>query len=281
LLNPSAQEDRMAPKPQRTTPKPSSKRSPAEAEVTRLREENAALRKQLESLQALVYRDPLTGLRNRRAFEERLREEIARAARRPGTKLSLVILDVDHFKDINDTLGHAAGDAALVWIARFLESQIRQTDYCCRTGGDEFIMILPDTCEMGASVLVGRLRARVEALHRQGVAPAGLSFGVATLPGDGSTPEELVGRGDARMYADKQRRGRVRKGAPAPVSTPASTPAPDAPASRVRPAAPKAAPRIAIVRDADEGRPSGVFPRYVSEPDEAESAQKLLAVAAE
>ncbi len=250
----------MPSKPQRTSSRPSSKRASNEGEVTRLRAENALLRGQLEAMQALVYRDPLTGLRNRRAFNERLREEIALTGRRPGAKLSVVVLDVDLFKQINDTRGHAAGDAALVWLARFLETQIRETDYCCRTGGDEFVMILPDTCELGASVLVGRLRARLEALVRQGIAPAGCSFGVSTLPGDGTTPEELLGRADARMYVDKQRRGRARK----PVPTP------DAPASGVRLGAPRAV--VASVRTSrgdGAGRPSGVFPRYASESEAA------------
>ena len=247
----------MAARSQRTSQKPASKRAPIDGEVTRLRAENAELRRQLESLEALVYRDPLTGLRNRRAFNERLREEIAMAARRPGSKLSVVVLDVDHFKEINDTRGHAAGDAALIWLARFLEAQIRVTDYCCRTGGDEFVMILPDTCELGASVLVGRVRARLEALLRQGVAPAGMSFGVATLPGDGTTPEELLGRADARMYVDKQRRGRKR--------TP--EPAPDAPVSGLRVSSPKIVPMVVPARADDEGRPSGVFPRYAPASD--------------
>src|SRR4051794_1507684 len=120
-----------------------------------------------ERVQGLVTRladaartDPLTDLHNRRGFEESIEIEIERA-RRGGHPLTLLLGDLDHFKRVNDRLGHAAGDAALTAIGRILRESKRQIDYAARTGGEEFALILPETTEQEAYVVAERLRTQV------------------------------------------------------------------------------------------------------------------------
>lgn len=176
--------------------------------LAELARENAALRRrvvELEAFRTLAYRDPLTGLWNRRYFDERIAEELDRARRNPSRRLSIMIIDVNDFKGLNDTLGHAEGDRALAWVAAFLKSHMRAHDVCCRVGGDEFAVILPEVGEDGCEVLANRLREKVA---WDGALPSfalGLSIGSATLPTEACSGEELIRAADRAMYRDKQR----------------------------------------------------------------------------
>jgi diguanylate cyclase (GGDEF)-like protein len=140
--------------------------------------------------------DPLTGLLNRRAVGERLGHELARA-RRTGEAFATLLIDVDHFKQINDREGHAAGDAALIDLARFLARELREIDTVARLGGDEFAVILPATGVTGAREAAARLRER---------AAIAISIGSAVYGVDGHTDEELARAADATLYEAKARR---------------------------------------------------------------------------
>jgi diguanylate cyclase (GGDEF)-like protein len=174
-------------------------------ELARLQRENQALRGSLERAEGLAYRDALTGLRNRRYFDERAREELARLKRVGGEPLSVILLDLDGFKQINDTRGHLAGDQALVWVAEFLNGQIRFTDVCCRLGGDEFALLLPDTGARGCEVLCEHLRTRLAEATLAGTAPVSFSLGCSTSKRVDDA-RALVSRADAAMYESKRSR---------------------------------------------------------------------------
>ena len=138
-------------------------------ELNRLQSENDDLRAEVEELREyrrLAYRDPLTGLRNRRYLDERMREEMQRARRHTNPTFSVLLFDLNDFKRINDEHGHAVGDECLRFIARFLEDNLRDHDVCCRTGGDEFTAILPESDAAGAELLVARLRASLARVAR-------------------------------------------------------------------------------------------------------------------
>ena len=140
--------------------------------------------------------DPLTGLLNRRAIEERAAHELARA-RRSGEPFAALLIDVDHFKQINDRDGHAAGDEALVDLARTLTGALREIDTVARIGGDEFAVLLPATGVSGARATAERLRAS---------AGVPISIGTAVYGIDGHTADELARAADAALYEAKGRR---------------------------------------------------------------------------
>lgn len=170
--------------------------------------ENERLRAEVERLRALALTDALTGLPNRRYLEERLAGEIGRSSRY-GHPLAVLVVDVDDFKRINDTWGHAKGDEVLVWVARFLRSQLRTHDVVGRTGGDEFVAILPSTDRDGAELLATRLREALDALRGQKDHPVRLSIGAASLgPGAGDA-ETLLSAADRAMYVAKGRKKRL------------------------------------------------------------------------
>ena len=144
--------------------------------------------------------DALTGLANRRALEEILASEISRA-QRFAHQLAVVLLDLDRFKDINDSFGHAAGDVMLRAVSRLLTSLARQGDTVARWGGEEFVVVLPETDLAGAERFAERLRRTIEA-HSVGDMHTSASCGVATmLPED--TVEELLGAADQALYQAK------------------------------------------------------------------------------
>ncbi len=152
-------------------------------------------------LEALALRDGLTGLGNRRAFEQRMELELSRASRY-GDSLSLVMLDVDFFKEYNDTFGHVDGDEVLRILADALTEKSRETDFFARYGGEEFAIILPHTDGEGALVVAERLRRRLEMTgwpHRAVTA----SFGAATLHPAMTDGHDLVRAADTALYAAK------------------------------------------------------------------------------
>ncbi|HYZ27411.1 MAG TPA: diguanylate cyclase [Thermoleophilaceae bacterium] len=139
--------------------------------------------------------DPLTGSLNRRGFGERFQAEL-NAAERAGQPLGLLQIDLDKFKEINDTQGHAAGDELLIWVVRTLQELLRPTDWVGRLGGDEFAVLLPGASRGNATEVADRVRYAL--LER---APA--SIGVAIFPIDGADPDELHRRADAELYEQK------------------------------------------------------------------------------
>lgn len=163
-------------------------------------------------LQELADTDSLTGLVNRRKFTELVAHDIG-LARRHGHALSLILFDLDHFKQINDVYGHAAGDAVLAEVARKCLETVRQTDIVARWGGEEFAVLMPETDQEGARLMARRLREilrELRPLDDQAVRTTA-SFGVAELGGDGSGEsfERLAARADACLYRAK-REGRDR-----------------------------------------------------------------------
>jgi diguanylate cyclase (GGDEF)-like protein len=163
-------------------------------------------------LAQLAVTDGLTGLYNHRHLHERLSLEVERS-QRSGLPLSLLMLDVDHFKQFNDTFGHPAGDEVLRQLARVLADTRRANDVVARYGGEEFTVILVDTAKFTAAKVAERVRERVyshdfsDAAARAG--RIGVSIGVATFPDDGGDAETLVRAADAALYAAK-RAGRNR-----------------------------------------------------------------------
>jgi two-component system, cell cycle response regulator len=159
----------------------------------------------VEESQQLSRIDPLTGLMNRRAFREHLELEIGRA-KRYGTPLCCVLFDIDHFKNINDQRGHAAGDAVLAAMGELLRRVARQTDITCRWGGEEFVVALHHSDLAGACVAAERLRCEVEEnviLDADGSrVPVTASFGVAEFTPE-DTIDALVDRADRAMYEAK------------------------------------------------------------------------------
>jgi diguanylate cyclase (GGDEF)-like protein len=166
--------------------------------------ENARL---YEDARALADRDPLTGFYNHRFLHERLGEEVVRAqrARRP---LSVLMLDLDDFKLVNDTFGHLFGDRVLTWTAELIRSTLRGSDIPARYGGDEFAIILPETDGDDARRAAGRIldafRDQAFVGEQRGPVPIGASIGVATFPADGRTATELIAGADAALYQVKR-----------------------------------------------------------------------------
>jgi diguanylate cyclase (GGDEF)-like protein len=157
-------------------------------------------------LEALSVTDDLTRLHNARYLNMALRRE-SRLANRTGRPLSLLFIDLDGFKSINDSHGHLAGSRALVEVGAVVRGSARETDIVARFGGDEFALILPDTGSQGALAVAERIRERI-ARHAF-LASDGLdihltaSIGVATLPDVATTPDELVQTADGAMYLVK------------------------------------------------------------------------------
>ncbi len=133
----------------------------SEAKVEKLDDENKELKKKIEELENQACRDPLTGAFNRREFDKRLSAEIADVSRH-GRSLTLLMIDVDHFKKCNDNFGHVAGDKVLKSLVSIANDQFREKDLVCRYGGEEFIIILPETGVKCAVPVAERFRAAIE-----------------------------------------------------------------------------------------------------------------------
>ena len=181
----------------------------AAAEQLSMALSNLSLRERLR-LQSI--RDPLTGLFNRRYLEESGARELARCERR-GLPLSLMMLDIDHFKAFNDVHGHAGGDALLARFGTLLAEHSRGEDIACRYGGEEFTLILPEAPAEAALQRAEAIRAAVEAMRVEHMGrelpQVTVSIGVATFPADGQDPESLLQAADQALYRAK-REGRNR-----------------------------------------------------------------------
>jgi diguanylate cyclase (GGDEF)-like protein len=163
----------------------------------------------LKALSGLAIHDALTGLYNRREFNRLLEEEFGRC-RRYGHPLALLMLDVDHFKTINDTQGHMTGDDVLRQLALGLREKLRTADRPARYSGDEFAFILPETDGQAALIVADRIGQSLPALLAKRVsAPFSptLSIGVAELPGDSDAPEGLIEKAAQALGAAKRRGG--------------------------------------------------------------------------
>lgn len=170
--------------------------------------ENAITHRQME---ALAVTDELTQLPNHRCFQDRLEEEISHA-RRHKKPVSLLMVDIDHFKKLNDSFGHPFGDAVLGQLAGVIERCLRREDFAARYGGEEFALILPDTNRDGARQTAERLRSEVNRTlftYEGNSAHVSISGGIATYPRDTTTKEQLIANADRALYVAK-RAGRNR-----------------------------------------------------------------------
>ncbi len=160
-----------------------------------------------DALRELSVRDHLTGLFNRRYLEETLDREIQRSSRAHRT-IGIVLFDIDGFKQINDTEGHAAGDVVLQEVALAARGLIRGGDIACRYGGDEFVLVLPETTRQTTRQRGERLRVAIKQLqvqyHARLLEPITISAGIAIYPQHGSTREELLRAADKALYLGKQ-----------------------------------------------------------------------------
>ena len=150
-------------------------------------------------------RDALTGLFNRRYLDETLERELARASR-AGFPIGVVMIDIDHFKQVNDIHGHKVGDLILQALGNLLLSQIRAGDIACRYGGDEFLLILPQASKAITAERAEQLRTGFEALRvavGEKALQATISLGVAVYPEDGVTTEAVIHAADQAMYRAK------------------------------------------------------------------------------
>ena len=165
-----------------------------------------------EALHTQSVKDPLTGLHNRRYLSEMLEREVRRSIRSEQS-LGILLLDLDHFKNFNDTYGHDAGDAVLRETASFLSKSVRAEDVVCRFGGEEFVVILPTADLTASHAGAEKIRAKLHELtvlhHGQSLGMIRVSIGVAALPQHDTSPEELIAAADAALYRAK-REGRDR-----------------------------------------------------------------------
>lgn len=159
-----------------------------------------------DELKMFSYEDALTGLKNRRFFDQLLKHEIA-VAKRLQTPLSILIADIDHFKQFNDQHGHEAGDVALCAVATSLESHFRESDVACRYGGEEFVVVLPGAGGDDARERAERVLAAIGAMHIQyrgrDLGSVTLSIGMASWPEQVELAEDLLGEADQALYRAK------------------------------------------------------------------------------
>jgi diguanylate cyclase (GGDEF)-like protein/PAS domain S-box-containing protein len=170
-----------------------------------LTEQLAQIRSLQKELKEQTLRDPLTGVYNRRYFDEIIEREFERV-QRDGIPLSIMMLDMDHFKTINDTFGHAAGDLVLKTAAKALTDSIRPFDFCCRFGGEEFILVLPGLSPEFAESRANYFRQLLENLTipwQDKSIQVTASFGIAITPNHGTSPTKLLRMADEAMYRSK------------------------------------------------------------------------------
>ncbi|HYO48442.1 MAG TPA: diguanylate cyclase, partial [Chloroflexia bacterium] len=182
----------------------------------------------------LAVRDGLTGIYNRREMERLLKEEVARHNRYGGT-ISLILLDIDHFKSVNDTYGHPVGDLVLQWMAQLLRNHIRSVDRLARYGGEELAIILPETSAKNALHLAETLRRLVasqpftfqQTEEQVAQIPITISLGVAGIPDNAYSEETLITAADVALYkAKRQGRNRAVQFQDMPAAQPIACPPP-------------------------------------------------------
>jgi diguanylate cyclase (GGDEF)-like protein len=157
-----------------------------------------------DRMKQLAYVDGLTGIHNRRFFEMRIMEELERAGRFHG-RMSAIMVDIDHFKKLNDEFGHLLGDEILRSVSSILKQQLRKMDMVCRYGGDEFAILVPETTGENAMRVAEKLRRHIETHPFPGVPrPVTISCGVADYPTHGVTRDEVVAAADNALYTAKQ-----------------------------------------------------------------------------
>lgn len=166
---------------------------------------NTHIHKHTQELSDQARRDPLTGLLNRATFDSCLGDEVDRASRY-NRGVSLVLLDVDRFKSVNDRFGHPAGDQVLLSIAKILHSSLRHSDMAFRYGGDEFAAICPETGGEAMGTIMRRLEASVLRYRTEAkiMEEIGISWGIAAFPTDAVEVSELIRLADERLYARKK-----------------------------------------------------------------------------
>ena len=161
----------------------------------------------VRQLEELATTDGLTGCLNKRAFLSELNQKLM-AAQRFGRKLSLIVTDLDHFKAVNDTYGHATGDRVLQELGRVLKQMKRETDLVARFGGEEFCVLCEETDARGAQLLAERVREELAGTELQtelGGLRVTASLGVATFPDHAKSAEDLFAQGDKALYEAKNR----------------------------------------------------------------------------
>ncbi|MCE9662317.1 GGDEF domain-containing protein [Halomonas sp. M5N1S17] len=170
-------------------------------------ERTQALQKMVEKLLAFSYQDPLTGLKNRRHFDEMFQQEAAIARR--GKPVTLVMLDIDHFKHFNDLHGHEAGDTVLMTMGKLLSDYFREDDAVCRLGGEEFVVVMPGATSAEATDRIERFLVSMRDqrfMHgEKELGRVSLSCGIATYPDHTDDPVELIRLADQALYRAKQR----------------------------------------------------------------------------
>ncbi|WP_228725099.1 GGDEF domain-containing protein [Caproicibacter fermentans] len=177
--------------------------------ISQLRLLNQELKQKEKAIQSLAYYDQLTGVANRALFYE-LAEKFLRAAERNHEVLGLMFIDVDNFKQINDTYGHEAGDKVLVQIAGILTAATRRNDVVARYGGDEFLILLPQiNAPDNYKIVVSKiLQAKRDAIVCNGISvEICLSVGVSFYPQDGDSIDQLIVKADRAMYIAKKQEG--------------------------------------------------------------------------
>ena len=168
-----------------------------------LEEHKRRLALALDNEKSLSRSDHLTHLANRRAFEESLDMECKRS-RRYNRPITLVYMDLDDFKQVNDGRGHQTGDQVLAAVAEALRSSLRATDTVARLGGDEFAILLPETDAQVAPVIMKKLNAVLQGLVQRTRWPVGFSFGVVSFPAPLDSPEAMLAVADKLMYEAKR-----------------------------------------------------------------------------
>lgn len=172
----------------------------------KLEEELSQITALQENLRELSIRDSLTGLYNRRYLDETTERELSRA-KRENYPVSVMMIDIDHFKDFNDSYGHKAGDAVLIAFSSLLQANIRQGDIACRYGGDEFVLILPGAQLQDAENRAEKIRKQLNSLsvkHETVDLIVKISLGLAIYPWHGSTVDEIIRAADTALYEAKQ-----------------------------------------------------------------------------
>jgi len=171
----------------------------------RARRQVKRLLREAEQLQKLVVRDDLTCLFNLRFFNRTLENEHSRA-QRFGREYSLIFVDLDGLKNVNNRYGHLMGGRVLQQVGDFIAKKIRRIDIPARVGGDEFVIICPETPKMSARLVAERIRQGIEELNSRENGPPReitVSMGVASFPGDGDTPEQVLDRADRALFEAK------------------------------------------------------------------------------